>query len=57
TTSNEVKAWQRRNAIAKQYIVATIPDTLFMRIVHLKTACELFQHLANLFEMKKNYIT
>ncbi|KAF9229930.1 hypothetical protein BU15DRAFT_35128, partial [Melanogaster broomeanus] len=51
-TNDEVKAWQRRNAIAKQYIAATIPDALFMCIVHLKTARELFQHLANLFETK-----
>ncbi|KAF9238402.1 hypothetical protein BU15DRAFT_30165, partial [Melanogaster broomeanus] len=51
-TNDEVKAWQRRNAIAKQYVAATIPDALFACIVHLKTACELFQYLAKLFETK-----
>ncbi|KAF9231687.1 hypothetical protein BU15DRAFT_82099 [Melanogaster broomeanus] len=45
------------NAIAKQFIAATILDALFMRITHLKTACELFQHLANLFETKKSDAT
>ncbi|KAF9235197.1 hypothetical protein BU15DRAFT_51629, partial [Melanogaster broomeanus] len=51
-TSNEVKAWRRRNAIAKQYIAATIPDALCMHVLHLKTTHELFQYLSNLFEMK-----
>ncbi|KAF9232989.1 hypothetical protein BU15DRAFT_7376, partial [Melanogaster broomeanus] len=51
-TNDEVKAWQRRNAIAKQYIAATIPDALCMRIMHLKTAHEFFQYFANLFEAK-----
>ncbi|KAF9236558.1 hypothetical protein BU15DRAFT_63912 [Melanogaster broomeanus] len=47
----------RRNAIAKQYIAATIPDALFMCVMHLKTARELFQCLANLFETKKSDVT
>ncbi|KAF9230406.1 hypothetical protein BU15DRAFT_35712, partial [Melanogaster broomeanus] len=51
-TSDEVKAWRRRNAVAMQYIAATIPDALCMRVLHLKTAHELFQYLANLFEVK-----
>ncbi|KAF9231861.1 hypothetical protein BU15DRAFT_37601, partial [Melanogaster broomeanus] len=51
--SDEVKAWQGRSAtITKQYIAATIPDALFIHIMHLKTARELFQYLASLFEMK-----
>ncbi|KAF9230622.1 hypothetical protein BU15DRAFT_57062, partial [Melanogaster broomeanus] len=56
-TSDEVKAWQRRNAIAKQYIAGTIPDALCMRIMHLKTAHEFFQYLSSLFEMKKDNVT
>ncbi|KAF9232205.1 hypothetical protein BU15DRAFT_67665 [Melanogaster broomeanus] len=48
---------EQRNTIAKQYIAATIPDTLFTRIKHLGTAHECYQYLSSLFETKKSDAT
>ncbi|KAF9231926.1 hypothetical protein BU15DRAFT_38397, partial [Melanogaster broomeanus] len=48
----EWEQWEQRNTIAKQYIAATIPDTLFTRIKHLETAHECYQYLSSLFETK-----
>ncbi|KAF9236384.1 hypothetical protein BU15DRAFT_33555, partial [Melanogaster broomeanus] len=50
--SYRLKEWEQRNTIAKQYIAATIPDTLFTRIKHLGTAHECYQYLSSLFETK-----
>ncbi|KIJ10287.1 hypothetical protein PAXINDRAFT_16684 [Paxillus involutus ATCC 200175] len=38
------------NALAKCAIASTIPDSLFYRILHLKSAQECFETLKNLFE-------
>ncbi|KAF9230816.1 hypothetical protein BU15DRAFT_56839, partial [Melanogaster broomeanus] len=48
----EWEQWEQRNATTKQYIAATIPDTLFTRLKHLETAHECYQYLSSLFETK-----
>ncbi|KIK16308.1 hypothetical protein PISMIDRAFT_269806 [Pisolithus microcarpus 441] len=46
----EMKTWQMGKAIIKQQIAGTLPNTLFTQIKRLKSAYEIFRHLAKLFE-------
>ncbi|KAF9230248.1 hypothetical protein BU15DRAFT_83872 [Melanogaster broomeanus] len=55
-TQHEFTAWDQRNRTAKLILITTIPDSL-LHVTHLETAYEWFQHLADLFETKKNNVT
>ncbi|KAG2335382.1 hypothetical protein BDR05DRAFT_898633 [Suillus weaverae] len=44
------KEWRMDEAITKQQIATTIPDSLFIQIKSLKTAGEIFTYLLNLFK-------
>jgi hypothetical protein len=50
TLQGDAEDWQQRNAIAKVLIVNTIPDSIFLRILHFESAYEFFKALKNLFE-------
>ncbi|KIJ19082.1 hypothetical protein PAXINDRAFT_8434, partial [Paxillus involutus ATCC 200175] len=50
TLQGDAEDWQQRNAIAKALIVETIPDSIFLRILHFETAHKFFEALKNLFE-------
>ncbi|KIJ08005.1 hypothetical protein PAXINDRAFT_18829 [Paxillus involutus ATCC 200175] len=50
TLQGDAEDWQQRNAIAKALIVETIPDSIFLRILHFESAYEFFKALKNLFE-------
>ncbi|KAF9233119.1 hypothetical protein BU15DRAFT_80475 [Melanogaster broomeanus] len=54
---HELKEWEQRNNMAKLIIMLTIPDSLLMCIMHLETACEWFNYLADRFETKKSDVT
>ncbi|KAF9237935.1 hypothetical protein BU15DRAFT_62785 [Melanogaster broomeanus] len=43
--------------MAKLSIMLTIPDLLLMHVTYLETAYEWFQHLTDLFKMKKSSVT
>ncbi|KIJ05892.1 hypothetical protein PAXINDRAFT_20878, partial [Paxillus involutus ATCC 200175] len=50
TLQGDAEDWQQRNAIAKALIVKTIPDSIFLRILHYESAHKFFEALKNLFE-------
>ncbi|KIJ05642.1 hypothetical protein PAXINDRAFT_21119, partial [Paxillus involutus ATCC 200175] len=50
TLQGDAEDWQQRNAIAKALIVNTIPDSIFLRILHYESAHQFFEALKNLFE-------
>ncbi|KIJ10231.1 hypothetical protein PAXINDRAFT_16736 [Paxillus involutus ATCC 200175] len=50
TLQGDAENWQQRNAIAKALIVETIPDSIFLRILHYESAHKFFEALKNLFE-------
>ena len=50
TLQGDAEVWQQRNAIAKALIVNTIPDSLFLQILHFETAHKFFKALKNLFK-------
>ncbi|KIJ05418.1 hypothetical protein PAXINDRAFT_21324 [Paxillus involutus ATCC 200175] len=50
TIQGNAEDWQQRNAIAKSLIVETIPDSIFLRILHYESAHKFFEALKNLFE-------
>ncbi|KIJ12438.1 hypothetical protein PAXINDRAFT_14762 [Paxillus involutus ATCC 200175] len=50
TLQGDAEDWQQRNAIAKALIVETIPDSIFLRILHYESAHKFFEALKNLFE-------
>ncbi|KIK10603.1 hypothetical protein PISMIDRAFT_124166, partial [Pisolithus microcarpus 441] len=52
----EMKAWRMGEAVVKQQIAGTLPDTLFMQIKRLKSAYEIFRHLAKLFEQRSRVV-
>jgi len=48
----ELKEWKRGEAIVKQQIAATIPDSLFMKIRNQGTALEIWEALQSDFQNK-----
>ncbi|KIJ16556.1 hypothetical protein PAXINDRAFT_11006 [Paxillus involutus ATCC 200175] len=50
TLQGDAEDWQQRNAITKALIVETIPDSIFLRILHYESAHKFFEALKNLFE-------
>ncbi|KIJ11311.1 hypothetical protein PAXINDRAFT_15779 [Paxillus involutus ATCC 200175] len=48
---------KQANALAKCAITSTIPDSLFLRILHFKSAQECFETLRDLFEKKSTATT
>ncbi|KIJ08474.1 hypothetical protein PAXINDRAFT_18398 [Paxillus involutus ATCC 200175] len=50
TLQGDAEDWQQQNAIAKALIVNTIPDSIFLRILHYESAHKFFEALKNLFE-------
>ncbi|KAJ6588174.1 hypothetical protein B0H19DRAFT_922003, partial [Mycena capillaripes] len=48
----EMKVWQQGEAIVKQQIAGTIPDSLFMKIRSKTTASEIWTELSNEFQKK-----
>ncbi|KAG1819658.1 uncharacterized protein BJ212DRAFT_1554793 [Suillus subaureus] len=45
-----LKEWRMGEAITKQQIASTIPDSLFIQVKGLDTAQKIFTYLSNLFE-------
>ncbi|KIK32660.1 hypothetical protein CY34DRAFT_100974 [Suillus luteus UH-Slu-Lm8-n1] len=45
-----MKEWRMGEAIMKQQIAGTIPDSLFIQVKNLAMAGEIFAYLSNLFE-------
>jgi hypothetical protein len=52
----ELKAWKRGEAVVKQQIAATIPDSLFMKIRDKGTAVEIWEALQNDFQNKSRMV-
>ena len=52
----ELKEWKRGEAIVKQQIAATIPDSLFMKIHNKGTACEIWEALQGDFQNKSRMV-
>ncbi|KAG2071326.1 hypothetical protein BDR04DRAFT_1016274 [Suillus decipiens] len=50
TYKTKLNEWHMGQAITKQQIARTIPDSLFIQIKGLDTAHKIFMHLSNLFE-------
>ncbi|KIJ07005.1 hypothetical protein PAXINDRAFT_19795 [Paxillus involutus ATCC 200175] len=50
TLQGDTEDWQQQNTIAKALIVNTIPDSIFLRILHYESAHQIFEALKNLFE-------
>jgi len=51
------KEWRMGEAVVKQQIASTIPDTLFIQIKGLATAKEIFMYLANMFEQRSRIVS
>jgi hypothetical protein len=52
----ELKAWKRGEAIVKQQIAATIPDSLFMKVRDKGTALEIWEALQGDFQNKSRMV-
>ncbi|KAG0698647.1 hypothetical protein DFH29DRAFT_1002666 [Suillus ampliporus] len=52
-----IKEWQMGEAITKQQIAGTIPDSLFIQVKNLATAAEIFAYLSNLFEKRSRVVS
>jgi len=52
-----LKAWKQGEAIAKQQIAGTIPDSLFMKICGHETAKEIWDALVNNFQNKSQMVS
>ncbi len=52
----ELKEWKRGEAIVKQQIAATIPDSLFMKIRDKGTALEIWEALKGDFQNKSRMV-
>ncbi|KAG1884654.1 hypothetical protein F4604DRAFT_1574347 [Suillus subluteus] len=57
TYKTKLKEWCMGQAITKQQIAGTIPDSLFIQIKNLDTAKEIFTHLSNLFEQCSHVVS
>ncbi|KAJ7127734.1 hypothetical protein C8R44DRAFT_616559, partial [Mycena epipterygia] len=53
----EMKIWQQGEAIVKQQIAGTIPDSLFMKIRGKTTATEIWMELSNEFQKKSRMVS
>jgi hypothetical protein len=53
----ELRAWKQGEAIVKQQIAATIPDSLFMKIRDKGTAYEIWQALTKDFQNKSRMVS
>ncbi|KJA26561.1 hypothetical protein HYPSUDRAFT_123358, partial [Hypholoma sublateritium FD-334 SS-4] len=53
----EVKTWRQGEAIVKQQIAGTIPDSLFMKIRGKGSAREIWEALAGDFEKKSRMVS
>ncbi|KAF8160499.1 hypothetical protein BJ912DRAFT_809060, partial [Pholiota molesta] len=53
----ELKAWKLGEAIVKQQIASTIPDSLFMKIRNQGTAHEIWKALAGDFQNKSRMVS
>jgi len=51
------KEWRMGEAVVKQQIASTIPDTLFIQIKGLATAKEIFTYLANMFKQRSRIVS
>ncbi|KAG6327849.1 hypothetical protein ID866_11240 [Astraeus odoratus] len=56
TWRDEMKTWRRGEAVVKQQIAGTIPDTLFMQVKQFEMAYEIFGHLAKLFQKRSRVV-
>jgi hypothetical protein len=52
----ELKEWKQGEAIVKQQVAATIPDSLFMKIRDKGTALEIWEALRNEFQNKSRMV-
>jgi len=52
-----IKEWRMGEAIVKQQIAGTIPDSLFIQIKGLETAKDIFTYLSNLFEKRSRVVS
>ncbi|KAG2147466.1 uncharacterized protein EDB93DRAFT_1085514 [Suillus bovinus] len=52
-----IKEWCMGEAITKQQIASTIPDSLFIQVKGLPTAGGIFMHLSNLFEKRSRIVS
>ncbi|KAF8161468.1 hypothetical protein B0H34DRAFT_638159, partial [Crassisporium funariophilum] len=52
----ELKAWKYGDAIVKQQIAATIPDSLFMKVRNAKTAFDIWTSLSAVFQNKSRMV-
>ncbi|KAF9460476.1 hypothetical protein BDZ94DRAFT_1148665, partial [Collybia nuda] len=57
TYRSEMKTWQQGEAIVKQQIAGTIPDSLFMKICGQATAHLIWKALAGNFEKKSRMVS
>jgi gag-polypeptide of LTR copia-type len=57
TYKTELKEWRTGQAITKQQIAGTIPDSLFIQIKNLDTAKDIFTHLSSLFEQRSRVVS
>ncbi|KAG2750880.1 hypothetical protein P692DRAFT_201710324, partial [Suillus brevipes Sb2] len=52
-----MKEWRMGEAITKQQIAGTIPNSLFIQVKNLATAGEIFAYLSNLFEKRSQVVS
>ena len=52
-----IKEWRMGEAIVKQQIIRTIPDSLSIQINGLKIAKDIFIYLSNLFEKQLHVVS
>ncbi|KAG1819126.1 uncharacterized protein BJ212DRAFT_1268541 [Suillus subaureus] len=52
-----LKEWGMGEAIMKQQIASTIPDSLFIQVKGLDTAQKIFMYLSNLFEKHSHVVS
>ena len=53
----EMKEWKQSEAVAKQHIASSIPDSLFMKIRTKKTAYEIWKELENHFQNRSRMVS
>ena len=57
TWKEKAKVWRQGEAIVKQQIAATIPDSLFMKIRGKESAYEIWQALTSEFQNKSRMVS
>jgi len=53
----ELKVWKQGEAVVKQQIAATIPDSLFMKIRGKSSALEIWESLADAFQARSRMVS